>query len=280
MERGVAGPVSIIEGIAQAVGLLGRLWRHASGALALTGFLGAAIAFAVVNHDLGRLGWLCLAYLAAGLMAQGALLRTVYGAADRSLEPGLAGFQWGAVEWRLLGVVALRAMLFGLLGALLVTLFMAVYIGIASAEAGPGFAAATPERWRRTLDPIGWTVVSTIVLAGGAGLAWVGLRLFVAPAATVARSRVQLLSTWAMTRGHVLPTLAMAAVILAPAAAVVVLWAVARVLTHDGLGDPRAVTGAVGAALSFSHAFLSLPLSVGLMSYLYGRLHAPDVGAT
>lgn len=272
--------VSISEGVAQAIGMLDRLWRGASGALALTGFLGATISVALVNRDMGRLGWLCLAYLAAALMAQGALLRTVYGAADRSLQPGFAGFQWGIVEWRLLAVAALRAILFGLLGALLVTLFMAVYIGIASSEAGPGFAVASPERWRRTLDPIGWTVVSAIVLAGGAGLAWVGLRLFVAAAATVARGRVQLLSIWPMTRRHVLPLLAAELVVLAPLAAVLGLWAAARALTHDHLGDPGAVAGALGAALSFSHAFLSLPLSVGLMSYLYGRLQVEDVGAS
>lgn len=279
----MAGSISVTEAAGAAFGFLGRSWLRAGGALALTGLLGGAAAIALVNREFARTWLLVLAYLLAAAMAQGGLFRIAYTErhpADLSHAIGFGGLQWGAVEWRLLGVTLLRTMLFSLLGALVLTLLLAVYIGLAAAEAGPGLPVADPAHWRHTLSWLSWTVMAGLGLAGAAGLCWIGLRLYLAYPATVARGRVQLLSTWPLTRGHVWSILGgVILVTLLPAAALATVARVGRgLLALSDWGDSRMAFGAVGLAACLSQALLLPPLGVGLMSYLYDRLGPEDAG--
>ena len=280
----MARAISVTEGAGTAFGFLFRSWPRAVGALTLVGLLGGGVTLAFRSHDFAH-GWLLFAaYLLAAVMARGALFRIWHAERrpdDQALAPGFSGFQWGAIEWRLLGVVLLRGLLFGLFGALFLTVLAAIYVGMAAAETARDFAVAVHAGWRPSLDPLGWTVVSAVGLAGTVGLCWIGLRLYLAFAATVAVGRVQLLSAWGLTRGHVWRIFGSLVLVLSPWFGVVVLARVGRgVLTSGGAGDPRTIAAASSLIMSFGQAFLALPLSVGLMIYLYDRLGPEDVGVS
>jgi hypothetical protein len=280
----MGGSISVTEGAGAAFDFLARSWSRAAGALALAGLLGAAAGLAFQDRNLARAWLLSAAYFVAVIMAQGALLRFAYAGrrpADRTLPPGFGGFQWGAVEWRLLGVSLLRALLFGLLGALFLTVVAALYVGLAASEARAGFAAAAHAGWRPSLDSVGWTVVGAVGLAGAAGLSWVGSRLYLAFAATVAVGRVQLLSTWTLTRGRAWRILGAVILVWLPGLGLALAARIGqRLLTPGSGGEARMVVAASNLFVGLGHAFLTLPLSVGLMIYLYDRLGPENAGVS
>jgi len=278
----MAAPISVMEAAGAAFGFLKRSWSRTAGALALAGLLGGAAAFTFLDRDFTRAFGLLAAYLLAAVMALGALFRLAPGerpSGDLTSSVGLGGFQWGAIEGRLLAVVLLRAALFGLLWALFLTVLAAIYVGMAAAEAAPGFAVAAEARWRPALDPLGWTVVAGVGLAGAAGLGWIALRLCLAFPATVAAGRVQLLSTWVLTRGGVLAILAATILVVLPDLGVTLAVQIARsLLISNALADHRLIAGIFGLIAGLGHSFLILPPSVGLMTYLYDRLGPEDAG--
>ncbi len=280
----MAAPVSVTEGAGAAFSFLKRSWRRAAGALTLAGLLNGAAAFSFLNRDFARACGLFVACLLASIMAQGALFRFAGGAnrpGDQGSSIGPGGFQWGAVEGRLLAVVLLRGLLFGLLGALFLTVVAAIYVGMAAAEAAPGFAVAAQSGWRPTLGLLGWAVVAGAGLAGLAGLGWIALRLYLAFPATVALGRVQLLSTWVLTRGRVLPILGALILIALPSLGVILAARFGRGLLASGAwGDRRLIAGICSLITGLGHNFLIAPLSVGLMTHLYNRLGPEDAGVT
>jgi hypothetical protein len=266
----VAGLISVLEGAVAAYGFAGRASARAAGAVGLAGLLGAGAGLALVDRSFGRAGALFAAYLLAATMARGALLRIAL--ADRwdgpERTPGWSGFQWGRLEWRLLAVALLRALLFGLLAALLLTALATVYIGLAGAESGAGVAA--PQHWRKTLDPTGWAVMSGLALAGGAGVIWTGLRLSPAAAVTAGLGRVQLLSVWPLTRGRVWRILGVLVLVLAPAAGLTL--AGPGLMAAVGLAPHHSSIAAFALVAGLAQGLLALPLCVGLAAYLYERL--------
>jgi len=285
----MAGSISVTEGAGAAFGFLRRSWLRAAGALSLTGLLGAAASIAFLDHRFARAGLLALGYLLAAVMAQGALFRIVHVERqhakrqpdDRVWSPGFGGFQWGGVEWRLLGAAVLRGLLFGLLAALTLTVLAAVYVGLAAAEAGPNLPVADPAHWRRTLDPFGWTVMSGLGLVGAGGLCWIGLRLYLAYPASVARGRVQVLSTWILTKGHAWRIGGGVVLVLLPVAGVMLAARIGQGMgATNGWGDSRLAAGVYRLVACLGQTFLMLPLGVGLMSYLYDRLDREDAGVS
>jgi len=280
----MAAPISVMEGAASAFNFLRRSWLRAAGALTLAGLLNGTAAFTLLNRDFARAFGLFAACLLVSIMAQGALFRFARGESrpdDRGSSIGLGGFQWRALEGRLLAVVLLRGLLLGLLGALFLTVLAAVYVGTAAAEAAQGFAVATRSGWRPTLDPLGWTVVSSVGLGGLAGLGWIALRLYLAFAVTVAAGRVQLLSTWVLTRARVLTILAAVTLIVLPSLGVILAVRIGHdLLISSGWGDSRLIAGICSLIAGLGHSFLIAPLSVGLMTYLYDRLGPEDAGVS
>lgn len=280
----MAGSISITEGAGAAFGFWRRSCFRVAAPLVLTGLLSAGAMFALLARDFSRAGPFLLAELAAALMAQGALFRIARAQrqpGDPSLSPGFGGFQWGWLEWRLLAVVLLRGLVFGLLGALFLIVLAALYTGLAAAEARSGFAVAAQAHWRPSLDPMGWTVVSLAGLAGTAGLCWVWLRLYLALPATVALGRVQVLSTWGLTQGRAWRILGAVVLVLLPGIGVAVTARVGReALALGGWGSGRLPMGIYSLIIGLDHAFLMLPLSVGLMTHLYDRLGPEDAGVS
>lgn len=200
-------------------------------------------------------------HLAAVAIAVLALLRlqdALYALAldvRRSFGGALVG------DLRLAAVAVLKLILIEILGLILFVVILAAAYGVAST--GAGFHADDPGSWSRAVDARGRLIVEVLAALGGLALTWVALRLAYSAAATVALARVQVLSTWTLTRGAVIAIAASLIGINAPL--LLALWSLRQVFGAPLQSDVTAV--AVGAIVSG----LMLPLNVGLMAYLYDQ---------
>ena len=206
-----------------------------------------------------------VATLLAGVMANAALLRLAFSGeagSDPQFRIGRQGFQFGQPELRLLGAMLLL-LLFGFIGLLFMVLLAAlVDVGLIFSHGGG--AVLTPEAAAHSPD---MQVTSAILILIFAALAlWVWVRVFTYPAATIAGKKVQVFSTWRLTRGQTLPIFAAVVIIFSP------------VLVIDGLlfaaqGRPGVMLG-LAVLSAATHAFLEIPLLCGMSAYFYTRLRS------
>ena len=105
--------------------------------------------------------------------------------------------------------------------------------------------------------------LSLLILVFVALATWVWVRIFTYPAATVAERRVQVFSTWRVTKGHAWRIFAAVVLLSLPALASDVLL----IRTPPNYAAPRAVLSAA------VHAFVEVPLLCGLSAWVYRRLH-------
>jgi hypothetical protein len=120
--------------------------------------------------------------------------------------------------------------------------------------------------WAGAVEDRGRVVVAVVSLACAGSLTWAFARISLAAPASVRRGRVQVLSTWPLTKGRVWPMAAAGLVVMA-----------APTLLIVGLARAGALAGPAAAAVAFAAAAavaagLWLPLNVGLATYLYSRL--------
>lgn len=142
-------------------------------------------------------GWVLLADLAASALAYGALYRSAFGR-----PRGLAGLRLGRDEALIAGVQLLLGVVFLVIVAVLLVVVGAVALGVARAAA-PGFDATSAEAWRAALSgPLAAFAASLAPLASLAVLTWLAARLALAPAASIAAGRLQVLSAFDLTRGR------------------------------------------------------------------------------
>jgi hypothetical protein len=134
--------------------------------------------------------------------------------------------------------------------------------------------------FRGPMDPLISMVLSATAIAGAVGLGWVGVRLFLAFAVTAASGRVQLLSTWPLTRGHAWTIFGSLILVSSPLILAGSAIRAGRILLAVRFEAHPANAAVLGLILGLSEAFLVLPLSVGLMAYLHGRLGSASVGAS
>ncbi|HEY7851790.1 MAG TPA: hypothetical protein VIB82_02370 [Caulobacteraceae bacterium] len=191
--------------------------------------------------------WLGIA-MAAMLVARGALWRLVLAREGR----GPGGLQLGAVEARLVAVWALSGVFLAVLALLLfVALLCFAY---AAASAGPGFDPARVMTWAPAVDGRGRILLGAVAALGAVGMIFAAARVSLAEAASIGGGRVQVLSTWILTRRLVWP-------ILAGNGAIALLPAVAVLLAPAGVGWRLVAAGVV--------AGVWLPMSIGLMAYVF-----------
>lgn len=240
--------------------------RHTAGVLALVMVLNVA-------GDLGGRNVLLsivvgVGTVLAGVMANAALLRLAFAdehPGDPDFRIGPQGFQWGRTEIRLLGAILLVALFFVL--ALLVLLLLAVVAAIATMALGhPNAPIPTPQT---PLPPAGQLAISVLVtLFVLAGL-WVAVRICVYPAATVAEKRVQVFSTWALTRGHFASIFAALVLVLAPAMILAV--------GIEACSAFPAVQGVLALVFAAVSAFVVGPMVTGLYAHLYRILRVAQI---
>lgn len=182
---------------------------------------------------------LALEFVAATL-AYGALYRAAFDG-----PRGWNGLRWGREEWRLLAVQLLIAVVMTVVMAVLFVIVGGVALGVAR-SASPGFDATSAEAWRAALSGPGAILAGLAPLASMALLAWIGLRLALAPAATVDGGRVQVLSAFRLTRGVTLTLLVSGLVLVAPAIILAVALGYARALVGLSRGADMAQLVSVG----------------------------------
>lgn len=256
-----------IAAIGAAWRFLATAWKRAWAAMLITSaLLGAPWALGLWSP---RSPWrleVLLAAAAAAVMAEGALYRIALGKG----RPGPAGLQWGRPEWRLGAVWGLTASFLFVLGMLAFVVVLATAFGVATS--GRGFVMALPATWTAAVDGRGRAVVGLVGALCLAGLIWAGTRIALGAAASIDRGRVQLLATWAASRRLVLPILLGRALLgVGPIGfAWALLWAVSR----GGQRPDGLLLWTASLAAGLALAGLWLPLSVGLMAYLYRRCPA------
>jgi hypothetical protein len=206
-----------------------------------------------------------LAGVAAAAMAEGALYRT---ALDKG-RLGPAGLQWGRPEWRLGAVWGLSAAFLFVLGLLAFVVVLATAFGVATS--GHGFVMAAPATWGRAVEGRGRLVLAIVAALCLAGLIWAATRIALGAAASVDRGKVQVLATWPATRGLVAPILV--GRLSLGVVPIGFAWAAVRAASRAS-HPPLMLLWAACLAAGLAVAGLWLPLSVGLMAYLYRRLPA------
>ena len=200
----------------------------------------------------------------AATLAYGALYRAAFDG-----PRGWNGLRWGREEWRLLAVQLLIAVVMTVVAAVMFVVVGAVALGVAR-SAAPNFDATSLQAWRAALSGPGGILASLAPLASLALLAWIGLRLALAPAATVAARRIQVLSAFGLTRGAVL-TLLLAGLVLA-APAVIVTAALGYLRAVAGLAEPSWLPELASLALLF---FYLIPVWTSALVDVYRRRAPP-----
>lgn len=239
----------VVKALEAAAAFALRAWRSCWAALAL-----GALAAGAALYGVG-VAW--AAAIALGLIARGGLWRLALAHG----RPGLGGLQGGMVELRLLSTALLASVFLATLALLLITALLCLTFALATT--GPGFDVSRPESWAGAIPPAGRVVLTAAIAACGLGLIFAAARISLAEPAGVARSRVQLLAAWPLTRGRALPII-VGNLILAvpPLAAVALYWT-----------QLRAVAPACLAVIGVG---LWLPLQVGLMTYLFQGSPGPE----
>jgi hypothetical protein len=269
--------VPIIQSVRAAWAFRQLHWREAVGVLsgvAVTGALDQALQLSGTNVGLA----VRIVSLLCVLVAYGALLRLAFADEhpnDPEFRPGPYGFQWGKPEMRLLGVAAL--LIFLLLLASL-TLVFVIFLVMVTAGVGAITAQTTPESVMAAMGPGGQIALTAAVLAFGLGCLVLSIRLTIAPAATVALKRIQVFEVWPLTRGQFLRILAATLLVSVPSILAGVFTGMAAAMTAPPTPQGQPLVLPLPEALLVSvipnlvAAFIVLPMSVGLIAYLYRGL--------
>ena len=192
---------------------------------------------------------------------------TLVGSAElyRIATPGIA-ITLAAVVGRLAIVWLLTLAFFAVLASLLFVVFLSSAYAVASA--GTGFDATNVRTWAQAVDDRGRVVLAVIAAIGLSLLSWAMTRVALAPAATVASGRVQVLSAWPLTRRIGWSLLGARLTISAPAAGVAVLATRAPRVSGAAMAPGAWMLGALAGLIIGG---LWLPLNTGLMAYIYRR---------
>jgi hypothetical protein len=234
----------IAGGLAAAVRFLIRAWAAAWAALIL---VVATLIFALTLG--GPAFW--IAALVTSLIARGALWRLAIGRG----RPGPGGLQLGAMEARLAGVWILTSLFLGIIALLaLVVLLCSAY---AVASTGQGFDPAQIATWAPAITGPRRVLLGIVGIFCAVGFVYASARISLAEAATASWSRLQVLSSFALTRGRAL-SLAVADILLASPVIGLAAWAASR-----------SYRGGWTVTEGFAIGGVWLPMSVGLMAYAY-----------
>ena len=251
-------PNDLIAGAPRAaIAFLPVAWKRAWLSILLAVLTIVLVAASGARGAVG--GFVAVAGLAVTIEL-GALWRLSLGAG----RLGFGGLQIGWVEVRLAAVTALSVLFMIILGLLAFIVLLA--FAYAAAASGHGFVASNVASWAGAVEDRGRVILAVVSLACAGSLAWAFGRISLAAPASVRRGRVQVLSTWPLTKGRVWPM----------AAAGLVVMGVPTLLVI-GLARAGALAGPAVAAVAFAAAAavaagLWLPLNVGLATYLYSRL--------
>lgn len=201
------------------------------------------------------------------VMAQGALYRISLGGPDSEVtgRRGPLGFQWGWLESRLALVIVLLFLVPAFAAIVMVFLLVVALLGVAGGDAA--LSATSPEDLMAGLSPAAGMAFNVGVFLAFAALLALIMRLAMVVPSTVARGRVQFLSTLGLTRGSVL-RLALATLL----ANLPIFALQGMALAYIQLTDSPGLVPWVDGAATALTPILFIPVSVGMMSHIYQRL--------
>ncbi|MBO9558517.1 MAG: hypothetical protein J7515_08010 [Caulobacter sp.] len=205
--------------------------------------------------------------LAAATLAYGALYRHAFAG-----PLGWKGLRWGVEEWRLLAVQALVTIILTVVSAVLLVLVLAVVVGVAKVNQ-PDLDIISAGAWRAALNGPGAVPAGLVPLLSMVTIAWLFLRLSLAPAATVDLGKIQVLSAFGRTRGVVLVLAASGAVLAAPA--IILVVAIGYLRAVAGFAEGALIPELVSVACVF---FYLIPVWTAALIDVYRRQPAPPPG--
>jgi len=275
------GQVQVGAAIGASFRNIGEAWRKAWGVMLILVWFTATLQ----AIELLKPGWALVPFL--GLIAAlfittaaaGALFRlglTGDHPGDPAFAPGPAGFNWGGLEWRVMGANILVGIIIGVL-AVIAIIVWAIAVGATAGVAGGADAQALEQGtqsdriaalFRLLLGPAGLAAVIVGVPAL-AGLVWLSAKLaLVTPLAADTRA-FDFGKAWALTRGGVTALILGSILIflleVAIGAVAGGLAGLTAVLTRN-TGSGQIWGGIVGQA---ADAAINTPLFVGLVLYVY-----------
>jgi len=176
------------------------------------------------------------------------------------------GLQWGPQEWRFLGAnfVIMTATMLAVAVPMVVGLVLGLPFGVGTGEP----------------SAIGSAIVGAGLFLGMVLAVYVGVRLSMAPIASIAERRLTI--PWALTKGHVRPLLGTYLLIVLIAVLIVLALTIVLGIAASGFGGSPKVQERAAAALAAGLAslFVQLPLSVGASVAAYRRLREVEAGGS
>ena len=246
--------------VAAGVRFLPRAWRAVWPALALACLVGGLWISAPRDGVLAGLAILAV------WIAQGALWRLAF---DWIVHR--RGLHIGKVEWRTLAVWLLAGAFLVIVKLLGLLLLVAAAYGVASA--GRGFSAVRPDTWAAAARGQGSLLLGVLGFGAVLAVVFIAARLSLAGAATAACGRIQVLATWARTRGQA-ARLAVVFALLGAGPLALALLAWTRPWDEAGRASPF-LAGLCGAAA----LGVWLPLHAGAAAHVW-RVLAPATNRT
>ncbi len=253
--------VPVAESVKASIAFLRYSIPHAYGILSL-----------VMVVNLG--GWFLTANPIATLlvavpfniMASAALMRLAFAdehPGDPDFRLGPSGLQWRLTEWRLLGAVCLLALLL-VIGILFLVMLVFVFGAAAVLTSG---SKAVQAAGTQTASPAAAATGGALLLAAMMIAVFVKVHVCLYPAATVTNKKIEVFSTWPLTKGQFWPILAATVLLNLPS----LILSMLAVYVPVSLG----LSPVFGVVLAGVNAFVELPLLNGLYAYLYKGLRPP-----
>jgi hypothetical protein len=200
------------------------------------------------------------------IMASAALMRLAFAdehPGDPAFRLGPLGLQWRMTEWRLLGAVCLLALLL-VIGILFMVMLVFIFGAAAVLTTG---AKAVQAAGTQPASPAAAATGSALLLAGAMTAVFVKVHVCLYPAATVTKNKIEVFSTWPLTKGQFWPILAATILLNLPS----VILSMLAVYVPVSMG----FSPVFGIFLAGVNAFVELPLLNGLYAFLYRGLRPP-----
>ncbi|HEY2709920.1 MAG TPA: hypothetical protein VGI95_17870 [Caulobacteraceae bacterium] len=274
------GKVQIGAAVGESLRFVLEAWRGAWGVLLLLVWVAAMLQAVEVLKSgwwpVSLLGVLILLFLTT--LVAGALYRLKLSGdhpGDGAFAPGVAGFQWGGLEWRVLGANLLVGVAIGVV--LFVAFIAWAFVLGASIQSQPDVVQAiqsgtdaekTAAMIRLMMGPAG-ILSAAVLIPAAVGLLYLGARLaLLTPLAADTRS-FDIGKAWALTGGVTWAVIVGIVVIYVVEFAVGAIFRLVLGLGGSLVGQPQAAkiwVTILGQAIA---AAINVPLFAGLQLYVY-----------
>lgn len=257
-------------------------WRAIWPALALNSLAAAASSTAVLADNRPLAAGAALIGLVTQIVVAGAVYRIAFADLHRD-DPAFArnpsGVHWRAAEWRLLAASLLRGVFMLLIGSLVAVAVLAVTFGLASAQGVRITGEIPAEAVQEQMGPAAMAVLTACLLGAIAALVLVQLRLALVLPATIDRQKINVLSSWPLTRGLALQLLCVLAAIWIPLTASSLLVSNTLLAALGAAPGSMPAGGALAAAVVIGVLFggVGYPMTDAALAYFYrgARERAP-----